>query len=76
VAYVTAEQRLRDLEELYGRLRADVEKYGTLVETPSGLKANPSVAEMRRVSVELGKMAAPVVAEEAEDDIISSLRIA
>jgi hypothetical protein len=71
-ATVTAEERLADLEALYQMLKADVETHGTLVAGKEGLRANPSVAEMRRVSVELGRLT--LAEEKAEpDDILRAV---
>jgi hypothetical protein len=63
---VGAAARIATLEKLYDRLRADVEQYGTLIETPTGLKANPSVGELRRVIADLGRLA-PFEEEPAEE---------
>jgi hypothetical protein len=65
---ITAARRLADLEELYRLLKADVEKHGTQVDG----KLNPSVAELRRVSVEIGRLTRPA-AEPEEEETISSV---
>ena len=60
------------LWELYHRLKADVEQYGTLLETKTGLRANPSVAELRRVAVELARLA-PAKEEPPEMDLLAAV---
>lgn len=62
-----AAARVAILEDLKERLNADVERYGTLIESPNGLKANPSVGELRRVLADLNRLA-PIEQEDAEED--------
>jgi hypothetical protein len=66
--------RAATLQALYERLSADVDKYGTLIEGPNGMKANPSVGELRRVIADLNRFA-PVEDQEQADEVSSLVAI-
>lgn len=59
--------RVATLQALYERLCADVERYGTLIETSTGMKQNPSVGELRRVIADLNRFAPFEDQEDAEE---------
>jgi len=69
-------ERGRTLGWLYGLLRADVERLGTLIETDTGPKSNPSVVLLLRVLVELDRREANTArpAEESDDIGVALLR--